>query len=253
MVRAIGVVKRHVTVAPSALRPGWRRSSSFYPVHPPLGCAPSPDPARPTSTVAEPCGDALELRRAQRGQLPERQAARRRVGTLPRPARPTSTAQSRAASNVGLCRVPARRARCAARPHPGGGAGAVCARPRARARKARWTARPHRRPPLPSPGPVSRAGPDVTRQDQAQPRKIARSGLRTDFPEGDKGRLPGSDLFLPCSQQVSGPAALLLARTFVVSPVPSCAPTFTKVTFSLMRLTLKVTLWARERLPSRCP
>src|SRR5690606_12875006 len=45
----------------------------LYPVHPPPGCAPSPDPARPTSAVAEPCGGALELRRVQRGQLPKRQ------------------------------------------------------------------------------------------------------------------------------------------------------------------------------------
>src|SRR5690606_27776096 len=44
-------------------------------------------------------------------------AVRRCVGTSPRPARPTSTAPSRAPASGGLRRDPARRARCAARLH----------------------------------------------------------------------------------------------------------------------------------------
>src|SRR5690606_25407750 len=148
-------------------RPGWRRSSSLYPVHPPLGCAPSPDPARPTSTVAEPCGSALDLRRVQRGQLPKRQAVRRRVGTLPRLARPTSTAQSRAASNVGLCQHQVAIA-IVREPRDARGPLATLVRPVGRA--------PPCLPPCPPTHPPPCSPPVVNRRAPSRPR--GRSGVR---------------------------------------------------------------------------
>src|SRR5690606_6608305 len=87
------------------------------PVQPPLGRADFVLPARPTSTLAEPCTVALEPRRARCSQLPWRQPVRACVGVLPLRARSTSLASGRAAARGEVFRAPAGRAACAARPH----------------------------------------------------------------------------------------------------------------------------------------
>src|SRR5690606_6067834 len=112
------------------------------------GAAP-PCPARQTSMIADRAALRLELRCARRGKLPRRRAAPCCVGTSPRPARQTSMAQSRAAASMGLCRV------------RGSEAGTSVPVPRTCLVRCAGHTGACRSP---SPGRVSSARPDVTKQ-----------------------------------------------------------------------------------------